>query len=896
MANKSFHTKGLSRQLEEKAVKLQTSLDTLRDDHTKLQEKHDDRVRLANRLQEKVDNLEKETGIREHRLQDQLELAQHERDSIKARHEQATEELHNKKEEKDLLQSRHDALTTESQSLQKDLRKAQATAKELEANLQDQQQQAAAHEETLRNQSKDDMERLIDEIDDLRRESEDKESQFAAQQDLWESLKRGLESQRDKAEEQAAGLQRTIQKLQETEGTLSGREMKLQQALESEKERHQSEEAVLTRQIRELNDEIDTRRQSCEDIRSELSRIKEDLRLKKREEGSLNEKIQGLEDEIVILQGSLDEEADRAKANLSAARHEAEGLRRQLHATKHDLAKAEAAYADARVEIETFQGDLDAGQGSKEQLNSRLRDVEAQLQAVRTEKQQVQSTLADTKVELHSLRTSADEIEVERDELQSQLRQVQEQLDSAYRHDHEKNDLRQTKLRLEGEVARLREERKALIERNEVLERDLEAEVERGGSEEGRLTAEAAALQSKLAAASEGRDRELHAAKQKAQRLELRVEELENHMQIDAVDEDAAAELSIIRKDLSSVRKKETDYLQREAAHREIVRELKHKIADLERQLHDVEIEKLKVDSPRSSAGASARKNELIEVRRQLAEAHQQMKDLRSKMRETEREAQRKITTAEHETRTRSHAIDRDREILQLKIEECRLQQEEQHAKKSSAEQAINRLRTKIHRLEKDLTEARSSSTLLADDRTIADERKDLHEMLKDAKLEVESLHLQISDRDTRIHACATREKDLLTQLKRIRDERSYARARATALTTELETLQSRHERVVEETSRARTAWDDERRNLTHRVRFPNMSVSSVHASCCNSSRVEEERVEREERHGLELRGLGRVIEYLRAKIRREEARRADWVLEKGYYLWRIGVFDAWYV
>jgi predicted nuclease with TOPRIM domain len=81
--------------------------------------------------------------------------------------------------------------------------------------------------------------------------------------------------------------------------------MKLQEALDSERQRHDSEEAVPNRQIQELEGEIDTKRQAFEEARSGLSRVKEELRLTKREEHNLNEKIQGLEDEIEILRAVL---------------------------------------------------------------------------------------------------------------------------------------------------------------------------------------------------------------------------------------------------------------------------------------------------------------------------------------------------------------------------------------------------------------------------------------------------------------------------------------------------------------------------------------------------------------------------------------------------------------
>jgi vacuolar-type H+-ATPase subunit I/STV1 len=126
-------------------------------------------VSAATRLQDKVDELDKEM-VCESKLQDQLELAQHERSppghvSSRYRMSCAT------RKKKDLLQSRHDALTTESQSLQKELRKAQATVKELEANLKDEQRHALDNERAFRSQGKDEIERLTDDIDDIRRNS-----------------------------------------------------------------------------------------------------------------------------------------------------------------------------------------------------------------------------------------------------------------------------------------------------------------------------------------------------------------------------------------------------------------------------------------------------------------------------------------------------------------------------------------------------------------------------------------------------------------------------------------------------------------------------------------------------------------------------------------------------
>ncbi|MBN6743289.1 hypothetical protein JKG47_23070, partial [Acidithiobacillus sp. MC6.1] len=109
-------------------------------------------------------------------------------------------------------------------------------------------------------------------------------------------------------------------RLQEAEGTLSGKELKLQEALQSEKDRHIREEAVLTRQINELNADVDARRKAVEEVRSELSNVREELRLSQREQKTIAEKVEGLEDEVEILQTNLDEETEQANQEISVAK------------------------------------------------------------------------------------------------------------------------------------------------------------------------------------------------------------------------------------------------------------------------------------------------------------------------------------------------------------------------------------------------------------------------------------------------------------------------------------------------------------------------------------------------------------------------------------------------
>ncbi len=813
------------------------------------------------------------------RLNDQNELLRHEHEitvrkceSLTNQAQQAVQELRSKSEEKDLLHSRHDALTAESQTLQKDLAKAQTMIQELEESLEDERLHAQDNDRQLRSEAKAEIDRLSEKIDNLHREVEDKESQFATDQDHWESQRRGLQSQKERAEEQAAGLQRTVSKLQETEGTLSGREMKLKEALDSEKQRHKSEEAILERQVQEINADVDEKRQALDDLRAELSQNREDLRISQREQLALEEKVQALEDEVEVLQNGLDEEADKAREEMQAYEDQADVLRLSLDAARKELEQAQDRKAEESGE-------------AVDGLNTRLQTVDEQLRQVRAEKQSLQDKLATVSLELRALQSSSAELEAERDEVRSQVKQMRSQADETFKFDQEKLDLRTSKLKLENQSSRLREENKGLSEKNAAIERELESEIQRAASEEGRLNEDILDLQRKLATAAGGRDREFTAAKQKVQRLEARVNELEGLTGQFEDDGAATAELNLVQNDLSTARKKEAEYLQREAAQKEVLRDLKQKVTRLERQSHEQEIARLTVDSPKSSVGGSARKNELVEVQRQLADAHQQLRESRRKSKDDLKTLQRKVAESERQVQSNLDTYEQQREKLEAELSAARNEQDIILAKNATADQTISRLRSRISSLENDIRVHRQVATA---DVTIAEERKDLHEMLKDAKLTAEDLQVQITSRESQLASASNREKDLRAQLKHVREERTLQTQRSTALSAELENAQSRHERAVDNLSRQQRNWEEERKAMASRVRFANTSVSSLHANEGQNLEV------MQKKHVGELKGLAKQIQWLRAKCTREEGFRSGLAYEKKFLLMQIEMFEAW--
>ena len=651
----------------------------MRTSYNDLQEHLDTRTQEVKNLQDRIEDEREASEAKEQKLRKGMESLRNEYDNVTRKYDTLTveiqtrtRELEDKSNTKDLLQIRHDALTNESQTLQRELGKAKERLQTLEHKLDEEKQ----HSLDLQAQSKGEIDDWSTDMENLRRNLEDEKNRFRAKEESWSSQRRELESQRDRKEQQALGLQRTVDKLQASEGTLSERETNFQQALESEKQRHRNEEAVLERQIKELQQDVSRKCDALKNLRSEVTKAKEDLRTSQRDHAASEEKVQTLEDEIVVLQSMVDEEADRLNDALKSTQEEAKCLSRELEAVKRELKQSQTAMANA------------------------------------------------------------------------------------------------------------------------------------------------------------------------------------------------------------------------EAEKKEIIRDLRRQINELECKAYELELANLAAESPISSIRGSAYKTEINEVRRELAKAHQQIKESRANMRDSEGEARRKYAVLEKEARQRIEEFQQRGEELEHEIADLRLQQEKQVASRDCAEQTIKRLRSRLHELDKDLHAARLNE---ADDRTIAEERKDLHEMLKDAKLEAEDLKVQIANHDKLMQSGSRRENDLRSQLKRIREERTTQTQEIIALTTELESLQRRYKRSIENLSRQQKIWEEERQSIISRVRFPDVSRSSLHAA--DSTELKQLRLdnqENEKRHAAELMGIAMQVQRMRMKFTREEDFRDALVFEKKYLLKQIEVFTAW--
>ena len=728
--DKSFTTKGLSRELQEQAMRLEQEVEQLRRMNDRLTTELESKTDTISRLEKRYQSAQQDVQSDAEKLGDNLNSVKRERDAlidelqrVSAELKDALESLQRRTEEKELLHNRHQALTEESGGLQADLTRAQSRIRELQKAVEEATARAQ-DSQNLRWQHKVEIDRLQDEIEALQHEIEDKEGHFALERDRWESGKRSLEAQKERAEEQARGFKRTIESLQQVEHSSSGRESKLQGAIDSEKQRHLQEEAALNRQIKDISDELSQKRSIIDEQRSDLLSVREELRISRREEQSLKDKVQALEDEIVVLQSSLADEQE---------------------------------YAKDRVQKGTS-------------------DLEVQLQKAISDRQTLRDQLANAHVELHDLRSSIRDLESERDNLQARLLRSGGG-DNSTRLDQEKLELRRNTSRLESENKRLQDDRAALLEAKDILEKQLGTEIERATAEESRLSAEIDRLQDKLLSGSGNRDRELTSAKAKVQRFERRVQELEALLQQErpAIEHETSGtygELSLLRQNLEDARKREKILLQREAEQKASARSLKSRVGDLERDLHEALMHKFDVHSPRDSP-SNKLYDELRNLRKQLSEAHRSLKDVKTKNRELERAAMRE------------------------------------------------------------------------------EDQRDLHELLKSSTIEAEALAVKLSERDSRLN-------ELKSQVQRIREERAYSARKAETASKELDVLQRHYDEALKKMANLKT-----------------------------SSRGQ---------HEKEMRGLGKEIMWLRARLRREEKFRRDLAWSKGLMELGERVRVAWLV
>lgn len=907
MSNKSVVTKGFSRQLDEKVVRLQTELEKSQEKYAFLEQQTADKDKYTNELKTKAKQL----------LQ-QRDSWDEERQSLASKLEQAERDLGARTDEKNLLQLRHDALGAESTSLQRDVGRLQKQIEQLEDSLEQEKTHALQIEQSVRNQLKDDIDRLNDEISDLQAEVREKDNLYDNDSEKWENEKHSLESERDRAEERAAGLQRSIDKLREVEGSLSGKEARLQEALNSENERHKGEQTALSRQIDSLKQDLETRQSMLTDLRNEISTVRDELRQSQRDYQAQAEKLEALEDEVEVLQSTLDEESEQASQNLAQAQQECDDLKQRLRVLQGDADNARATNSASQHTSRQSSETLSL-------LQNQLSEANNQLSRANKEKQSLQDQLHNLNSELHSMRASLAETKAEREEAEEELRRFHQLDNDTYRVDQERINLRTAKIKLDGEVRRLRDENRSLESQREAMEKSLEDEIEKATAEEERLAQEILTLQTKIRHSSGNEGQELAAARRTIRDLERKMDEYEVQLATQSMYPGGSAgaegdsELSLMRRDLSSARQKEIELMQREAGHKDVVRGLKRQIGDLERKVHDAEMTQL-IRSPNTSGSnsASARKQEISELRHQLSVANKSLQEMRQKLKDAQR------LTSKNNSDQDTMVQDLQTQLEELEDEKLALEYAAADSEnamadlKSQHDKAIRKLEHQVYKLQHGGA-SRQNRGIDENDTLEPNERQELRAMLRESQSEVQALEHDIRQQAAAMKSYESAQSSLRQKLEKARNERATYKSKVSKLENDCQRLQESAEGAI--------AWiQSHSSSAAHRVSTSSGSTlaaptsaayaaaketAAAHRTSIRSAsgnlvldvvdQADHEAViraadEASKRHEKELRGLAIQMRWMQARWEREAKLRSDAAFAKRFMELRLSVAEAWYV
>ncbi|KAG5926137.1 hypothetical protein E4U42_003601 [Claviceps africana] len=788
MANKSVMTKGLSRQVEERLARLQEELDRSSQEYADLEK---DLVR-ANEENEQL-----RSDMEEQRTD--TEELQRERHSHSAKIHDLETELLTVADEKDVLQERYESLVAESMTYQQNAQRLETEVEELRQTLLEEKDYAVELEKDLRQQYQDEIDRLNDETSNLQAEVRERDNLYDNDSEKWENEKQALVSERGRAEEKAAGLQRTIDRLRETEGNLSNKELKLQQAMESEMERHRNEENIMRRQIDDLQDALEARQALLTKLRNELSTVRDELRQTQIEYQTNVNKVVALQDEVEILRAKASIHGTPNRAN--AASKDSQMLRDQIAKLKSDLAATQGALAEAQAK---------------------------------------------------------------REELQEQLRQQSSQDSDTLQIDQERLDLRTAKLKLDNEVRRLRDECRSLSEGRIAAEKALDDETEKAAIQEGKLRQEIEQLRTKTrsSTASAPLQRDLEAAQHKIEELQQQV----NHYQNSTTANDDGDEANILvqlRRDLSSYRQKELDYLQQETAHRNMVKELNKQIAELEERLHEARISQIESSSSPTHGRDAA--EEVAELENKLSETQRALDDLRSQSANAELEASQRLD----DLLGQLHDAEDQRLVLEEVLEEAREQADEAAA---HHEEALRRLKHKLHKAERERDAAIASRT----------ETSKQGKHLRKSQAEIENLESDVRQQQEVIDRLAATEAALRRKLERARSERAAFRLSAEKLQRDMQLLQtqSAHGRAVFHDGHDPVASSLRR----DKSRAPNDDALDTVVRAAENA---------EDRHKKEVKGMVTQMEWMQARWEREAVLRSDVAFAKKFVQLQLDVANA---
>ncbi|PHH81269.1 hypothetical protein CDD82_1169 [Ophiocordyceps australis] len=528
MADKSKVTNTLSLDIKDKVARLQDELEHSGKEYAALEKQLAGANQVNKKLQDELDELQ----------QGRMQF-HHSRREDKARVEQVERELLALGDDRDALQSRLDTLTGEYASQQKEMMGLEEQIEQLENKLSQERANALEAQRDLVNQYQGEIEQLTNDVSSLEAEVRERDKLYDNDSEAWQCEKKTLESERDRAQQTANGLHKTIDRLRLEEGSLSTRESKLRAALDSEMERHKKDEAMMNRQIDDLQETLAARQAMLTDVRNELSEAREQVARTRVDCQNQVNRIMALEGEVEALQ------------------------------TKPPPAGP--------------QSPCRRGCGK---LKEQVSDLQTQLERATRDKQSLQDGQGMLKTELQSVRSRLESTRCERDELQDEMRDLRMRDIKMVQASEERLELGMAKAKADGEIQRLHKDCRVLNEERAVVEKRLQDEVQRAALQEKRLQDDIWQLQAKLRDSS-GRDMAHAQHLQHIQELEQQLSDAEDQkLVLQELLDDMAEQLSTMQQAADQRAAKHHSQLQRRQAQ---VNHLTLQLHQYQQQLDDLQ-------------------------------------------------------------------------------------------------------------------------------------------------------------------------------------------------------------------------------------------------------------------------------------------------------------------
>ncbi|KAI9843312.1 MAG: hypothetical protein M1838_002699 [Thelocarpon superellum] len=757
-------------------------------------------------------------------------------------------------------------LKVDKVTMQDELRRYRKTLVTAERELEKYRQQVLEAQERARSKHADEGQReelrrlrqaLAEsdaEVQELREKLEAGDSQHAdvaRLKDEMSDLEAELREKNRIVEEQ----EEEMEQLKERFAGEGGEADKVLEEMAGMKDRMQELEAQQT----EHDDALHSAREEVEDARAAVTELEEQLEHQGAELAAAHDRAQDLLDEGgAEALGSARADLDRSRTEIRTLEDLVDRLRRE---------KSEADEARAAAERQVAQHHENLLSLKVEERAAALESTQAELGRYRQRVESLEATLAQLRTDLDAAERDANEATRDRDGAEARARSKDEALQDA-----------------QEDLAECRREIDHLEEATDEAKAELaDAMTKTHAAEESQRLAESEALSTR-------------------QELRRAVDDVRQcREEIDRLTAGGRG----VTADESRIAGAEKDELRRQVTDLEgTIERLQLEVRQAGHRYELAADDKARTERLLSEGQAKIRTVEQSsqQLTQELAEARQQRRELEDKAQGLEDEVVLlQGSLDDHELRAREEVaaarLERSDQLagLQQRLSDARAHREDD----------VRAGKEKMHRLEirakevEGLLQPRgpAGGSLRGSDRAMVEERRELHAKLTEAKVDVEELRERVSEREGQIDDLVQKQEEVRMQLQRVREERAVQTQRAQASLSELETLRQRYDQVAKHHQRLQQGWAEERAAMMQRVRFPNVSSSSVRGDGAGEvARLQRQLQERDRTYQGEVKGLAKQIMYLRRKCEREQDFRADLAFAKRYFLLQIEMYDTWYV